>query len=139
MEHDLSRPDRSNEPPASRHYFLPHKGKRILYVDFTEFTLERKDIGLAAIAEAQKIVGMQLPGSVLMITNVKDSAFDKDVVRAIRAFVDHNKTYVRRSAILGIKGLQLPLFNALNKLSGRKMVAFNSLMEARDWVVNDAD
>jgi len=53
---------------------------------------------------------------------------------AMKEFVIHNKPYVVASAVVGVTGLKQIIYNAVMKFSGRKLTAFDSLAEAKDWL-----
>jgi len=45
-----------------------------------------------------------------------------------------NKPYVVAAAVVGVTGLKQIIYNAVMKFSGRKLTAFDSLAEAKDWL-----
>jgi hypothetical protein len=123
---------------SSRHYFFEYKEKQILYVDFSNLrTLAEKDMGIQYILQAKNLIAHKPPNSVLMLTNVENSNFDTDVAAALKEYTAHNRKFVKRSAIVGIKGLQIPLLNALNWLTGRNMRSFTDEQSAKDWLILD--
>jgi hypothetical protein len=52
----------------------------------------------------------------------------------MKEFVIHNKPYVVAAAVVGVTGLKQVILNAVMKLSGRKLTAFNTLAAAKDWL-----
>jgi hypothetical protein len=63
-----------------------------------------------------------------------NTAFNSKLSEAMKEFVCHNKPYVVAAAVVGVTGLKQVIFNAVMKLSGRKLTAFNTLAEAKDWL-----
>ena len=127
-----------NKDDSTRHKFIWYQGKQILYVDFSNLNKpSEKDMGIQYVLQAKSVIAQQTANSLLMLTNVKNSSFDTEVATVMKEYAAHNRKYVKRSAIIGIKGLQIPLFNALNKLAGRNMRSFRDEQEAKDWLIKD--
>jgi hypothetical protein len=110
---------------------MQHQGKRILHLNFSG--LKSEDV-LSVIREAKAIIGSQSPNSVLTLTDVTGTGFDNRVSEAMKDFVSRNKPFVVAAAVVGITGLKQIIFNAVIRFSGRKLVAFNKLEEAREWL-----
>lgn len=111
--------------------FVQHKGKQLLYLNFAS---AKADEVLAVIREAKALIGAQPPGSVRTLTDVTDASFNSAVSEAMKDFVTHNKPFVTAAAVVGITGLKQIIYNAVLKFSGRNLVAFDSLDQARDWL-----
>jgi len=111
--------------------FIQHKGKKILHLNFSECT---PDEVLRVIEMAKAAIRTQSPGSVFTLTDVTNTAFNSKVSDAMKEFVIHNKPYVIAAAVVGVTGLKQIIYNAVMKFSGRKLTAFNTLDEAKDWL-----
>ena len=68
------------------------------------------------------------------LTDVTNTAFNSKVPDAMKVFVMHNKPYVVASAVVGVTGLKQIIYSAVMKFSGRRLTAFDSLAEAKDWL-----
>ena len=62
--------------------FIEHKGKQILFHDFSN--IQKAEDAMAAIAESRAIVRKQPPGSVLTLTDVSGSRFNREIPRRCR-------------------------------------------------------
>jgi flavodoxin len=71
---------------------------------------------------------------VFTLTDVTNTTFNSKVSDAMKEFVVHNKPYIVASAVVGVTGLKQIIYNAVMKFSGRKLTAFDSLAEAKDWL-----
>jgi hypothetical protein len=111
--------------------FITHKGAQILFID-----LARKSPAelLEAIREAQAVIATQSPGSLLTLTDVEASHYNREVAEALKAYVAHNKTFVRAGAVVGLNDLKRVIFNFLNRVTGRSLKGFDQLAAARDWL-----
>ncbi len=94
----------------------------------------KADEVLTVIDQAKAAIRTQAQQSVFILTDVTNTAFNSKVSDAMREFVMHNKPYVVASAVVGVTGLKQIIYNAVMKFSGRKLTAFDSLAEAKDWL-----
>ena len=111
--------------------FFTHKGKEILLIDFSNGAPAEV---LAAMQEAQRVIGKRPYGSVRTLTNVTDGRYDREVTEALKAYVAHNKPYVVAGAVVGLNDLKTILFNFLNRFTGRTLRAMESLDSAKEWL-----
>jgi hypothetical protein len=111
--------------------FIQHKGKKILHLNFADC---KADEVLAVIEQAKATIKTQVPQSVFTLTDVTNTAFNSTVSDAMKDFVMHNKPYVVASAVVGVTGLKQIIFNAVMRFSGRKLTAFDNVVEAKDWL-----
>ena len=111
--------------------FIDHQGKKILHLDFSHCKAGEV---LQVIAQAKAVIATQPPKSVMTLTDVTEAAFNSAVSEAMKDLVSHNKPYVTAAAVVGVAGLKQIIFNAVVRFSGRKLHAFGSLDEAKDWL-----
>lgn len=114
--------------------YIHHKGKKILFVDFTN------QIGDQAIAtldeEAKEMENWTGKGLILN---------DFHGAKGSPAFMAHAKKLgkevfvntVHKSAAIGLTGLQMILLQAYNNFTKDKIVPFNTEEEAKEWLVKD--
>lgn len=115
--------------------FIQHKGRKILHLNFADC---RSDEVLQVIEQAKSTIKTQSHQSVYTLTDVTNTAFNSAVSEAMKEFVLHNKPYVAASAVVGVTGLKQIIFNAVMKLTGRKLTAFEDLNAAKDWLASHA-
>jgi hypothetical protein len=121
-------------PALPRVRFIEHKGKQILYHDFSN--LLKVDETLAAIEESRAIVRKQPLASVLTLTEVTGSRFNREVVEALKELTKGNKPHVRAGAIVGMTGIQRVVYVAVTQFTGRRLPTFTSLEEAKDFLIS---
>jgi hypothetical protein len=101
----------------ARVQFIEHKGKKILYLDFSRCKSVELD---AIVQEAKRVIGTQAQGSVRTLPMVKDlTTFNKPFVVA---------------AVVGVAGLKKVIYNAIVALSGRNMSTFDTIEQAKEWL-----
>ena len=111
--------------------FIQHKGKKLLHLNFADC---KADEVLTVIDQAKAVIKTQAHQSVFTLTDVTETAFNSAVSEAMKEFVIHNKPYVAASAVVGVTGLKKIIYNAVMRFSGRKLTAFDTLNEAKDWL-----
>ncbi|MBI2213943.1 MAG: hypothetical protein HYU52_09880 [Acidobacteria bacterium] len=113
--------------------FITHKGSKILYIDLARKTPEQL---LAAIREAKAVIGQQEPFSLLTLTDVEGSSYNRVVADELKAYVAHNKPFVRAGAVVGLNDLKRVIFNFLNRVTGRTLKGFDRVEAAKDWLAS---
>lgn len=119
----------------SRIKLVSHQNKRILLYNFS---------GLNSTVDAHQLIDYatsyieKLPhGSVLTLTDISDSNYDKSVTDALKELSKHNKPYVKAGAAVGVTGLKKVMFRGILAFSGRNNIKmFDTVEEAKDWLVS---
>jgi hypothetical protein len=111
--------------------FIAFRGKQILHLDFAH---ARPDEALKIIDAAKNVIAAQPELSVRTLTDVTDMKSDAAVSEAMKEFANHTKPYVTAAAVIGVKGLKQIIYNAVVKFSGRNLVAFDSGIQAKEWL-----
>ncbi|MGK2857288.1 MAG: STAS/SEC14 domain-containing protein [Thermoanaerobaculia bacterium] len=111
--------------------FITHKGAQILFIDLARKTPAEL---LEAIREAQAVIATQPPGSLLTLTDVEGSSYNREVADALKAYVAHNKPFVRAGAVVGLNDLKRVIFNFLNRVTGRSLKGFEQIDAAKEWL-----
>jgi len=75
--------------------------------------------------------------SVLMITLAAGIGYSPDAMRSLVHMLRETKPYIRASAVVGLGHLSL-LIRVINHLSGRGLRAFETLDDAKRWLVDTA-
>lgn len=119
-------------PATDRVYWIEHQGARILYYDWTN--VHDYDEAVALVRSSADLMRREPPGSVLVLTNVEGSRFNKKVLDAILELMAGNKPYVKASALTGMSGIMRAAYGAMGKLTGRRLQATSTVAEARDWL-----
>jgi hypothetical protein len=117
----------------SRIQFVPHSGKRSLYLDFSG--CKTADF-MQSIGEAKKLISSQPQGSVLILTNVSDVGLTKETSALMKDFATHNKHFSKASAVVGVEGLKKIIYAAVQRVSGRNIPSFDNPDQAKDWLAS---
>ena len=113
--------------------FIEHQGKRILLLDYSG--LRSADEALREIERSKKLVALQPPASLLVLTDVSGAHYDRRVVQGMKELASHNAPYVRASAVVGVSGLQKVVYSAVILFSKRKIQLADTRDQAMEWLV----
>lgn len=113
--------------------FIEYKGKQIAFLDFSG--VEETAEALERIEEARQFIADQPERSVLTLTYVQGSTFNATISSAIKDLAEHNRPYVVAGAVVGVNALTRVVLNTIVHLTGRKLVAFDDLDQAKDWLI----
>ena len=119
--------------------WVDHKGKKILYLDYTGLRApnpEDKKIVLDIIAKATEIAEKSAV-KIRFLSDVTNTVSDKEVVNALQEFgrttVSLGK--VEKECAVGVSGVQKALVAMINLISKTKLVMFDTPDKAMDWLV----
>lgn len=118
---------------GARVRFVQHNGKQVLYHDFSN--LLKAEDAMAAIEESRTIVRKQPLGSVLTLTDVTGSRFNREIVEGLKELTKGNKPHVKAGATVGLSGIQRVVYVAVTQFTGRRLPTFDSLEEAKEYLV----
>ena len=116
--------------------FVEHKGHRILLLDYSG--IHQGEEAFTAIEQSKKVIATQRPGSVLVMTVVRDARYNSAVLQALKELTTHNAPYVKASALVGMGGLHRIAYQAVILFSRRKIQTFDTEAQALDWLVQQA-
>ncbi len=108
------------------------KGGKICFIDFSN--LGPEDI-FENIKKAESLIASQPMNSVLTLTNVINTDFNEDITDGLKEFTAHNKPYVKKGAVVGVKGLQKVVYQAVISFSKRDLSLFDNVDDAKDWLM----
>jgi hypothetical protein len=120
---------------TNRIQVIHHKGKEIIYVNYTGFTSQTKTEFIKTIEQATHFM-LSKGSGLLVISDVRDAFGDSEVVAAYKAASAKTGTKVRKSAVVGITGLKSVLLTAVNLFSKREIKALPDLESAKEWLVS---
>lgn len=112
--------------------YINHKNKKILHIDFSNLN---KDEILEVIEEAKSMIVKEPLNSILTLSDFTNISFDKTATKNLEEYAEHNKPYVKAGALLGITGLKKIIYNAILKITGRKLEVFSDAKPAKEWLI----
>jgi len=114
--------------------WIEHKGKNIFFIDISGFQMDTKGFK-AELDEAAAITTQQPENSVLVLTDIRSTVVSKEAVGIAKDSSAQTTKYVRKTAVLGVEGFRKVLLDAVSRFSGQKIVTFDDVEKAKDWLV----
>ncbi|MGE5606125.1 MAG: hypothetical protein ACM3YE_10615 [Bacteroidota bacterium] len=113
---------------------LNHKGREIVYLDFSNLEIKDWDEFKATIENAKNVIKNYPPASAYTLVNFTNLRFSTQFLAELKELTFHNKPYVKNGAVFGVQGLQKVVFDAVMRITGRDLPIFNSKEEGMDWL-----
>lgn len=112
---------------------LFHNSKQIVLLDLSHC---QPTESIAVIEQAKKVIARLPPKSGLVLTDVTEAVYTKDVANAIKDFVSHNTPYIKVSAVVGADGIRLVLLQSVIFITRREIKTFGARQKAMDWLAS---
>lgn len=107
-------------------------GKTIVVLDLSNSQPEET---MDALPAAHELISTFNQKSALVLTDVRNATYNKQVAEGIKGFVRDNTPYIRASAVVGAEGISQILLNTVVFLTRREIKAFDDREKAMDWLV----
>ncbi len=110
--------------------WMEHKNKRIMYI---ELASQSKEELAVKIAQISPVIEKEPPGSLLCVATTKGGRFSPDIMKMLREFTTHNLPFMKATVLIGLEGLQKPLYESFIMVTRRKnLYVKDTLDEALD-------
>jgi hypothetical protein len=113
---------------------INHKGKAIMYLDFTN--MKDKNEILKLEEDYAAYIRKQPLNSVLTLTNMENMFFNNELKKYFEETVKGNAPYVKAGAVIGMTGLISIMYNAFVTVTGRNIKSYKSKEEALDYLAD---
>lgn len=119
-----------------------HKNKEILLGDYSNITSQEEYIKIIRQATTKSIKDIKTryenpDHAVLMLIDIRDSIIGTETLSVFKENAKKIKPYIKKVAVLGIHGVRKILLESIVWFSGLDAKPFDSLEEAKDWLVSD--
>lgn len=112
--------------------YIEHKGKKLLYEDYSGCNAETLK---PFLDKAAAMIRSSPQNSVLALVNVENTRYNKEVSALMKDFVDKNTPFIKCSAVVGMDGLKSVLLKGIVAFTGRKnLVVFDDIEKAKDYL-----
>lgn len=116
--------------------FIDLGGRAVLFLNFADLK-DIEEIRMTA-GEGKETVRQQGINNLITLTDITGMHFNNSIKDIFQDLASHNKPYVSMGAVAGITGLNRILYNGLMKITGRNLKGFQTLQDARDWLINNS-
>ena len=121
-----------------RSQWIDYNDKKIFYQDFSKLFYNTTAVK-AELEEVQKIVLSQPEGSVLILTDMRDTNVGRELLPAMNAASTATKNHVKKTAVLGVTGVKRKLADLLTSLTGQPLKYFDDMETAKRWLVSEEE
>ena len=109
-----------------------HKGKKIFFARYGHLTIEDYRAEIDAV---EKEMLRQPRDSVLLLVDIAGLIITPEALNLAKNVALHSQPYVRKTALLGMTGARKAIVDIIVKFSGMKVEAFETVEQAKDWLV----
>jgi hypothetical protein len=128
------------EVKMERVVWKTHNGKKILYINYSNLSAvnpaQKKEI-FDTIQTAWDVVESTAPDEkIRFLSDVTNTTASPDIMKKIKEFAAYTTANgkVEKECVVGISGIQQILVAGVNMFSKTKLVMFDSIGEATDWL-----
>jgi hypothetical protein len=114
--------------------WISHKGKKILYIDYSKMSLEEE---LEQIEKATRILVETKDKNNRTLSDMRNANIDQSFLDLSKEKGKISRQFTRKAAVLGVEGVRLVLLKMVNAFSGNARVPFPTMEQAKDWLVQD--
>jgi hypothetical protein len=117
-----------------RIYFVEHKGKRILLLDFSHATAQQMQLLLEHV---RITVAQHARESLLTLGDFCDAEVDHAVAMKIKEVLTLDRPFVKKAALVGTEKIPHAFLENFQNFSQRDLPTFKTREEAMDWLVEE--
>jgi hypothetical protein len=121
-----------------RSEWIEFNNKKIFYQDFSKLFFNSSAVK-AELSEVQQIVLAEPKGSVLVLTDMRDTNVGRDLLPVMNAASAATKDHVKKTAVLGVVGVKRKLADLLTALTGQPLKYFDDIESAKRWLVDEEE
>jgi len=119
-----------------------HKNKEILLGDYSNIKSQEEYVKIIRQATAKSVKEIKTryenpDHAVLMLIDIRDSIIGTETLSVFKENAKKIRPYIKKVAVLGIHGVRKILLESVVWFSGLDAKPFDSLEEAKDWLVSD--
>ena len=115
--------------------WITHKGKRILYCDYTSFAPSDFELLKSELEAVESLIYQEPEDSVLGLSDTRGSVATSEAVALFKTSATRTGKYIHKQAVIGISGFKRVLFDAVVRISGQNARSFDDIDQAKDWLV----
>lgn len=117
---------------SERISFFTHKGKTIMFLDFSHIS-EKENMAL--LDEVRTTVARHEKNSVLILADLTGTHMDRAIAQHVKEVLVFDKPYVKRAAWFGAASVPKVYMENFKSFSRRELPVFESREEALEWLV----
>ena len=117
-----------------RIYFVEHKGKQILLLDFSHATAQQM---LVLLEHVRITVAQHGRESLVTLADYTGAEIDRTVATKIKEVLTLDRPFVKKTAWLGSESIPHAVMENFQSFSRRAIAIFKTREEALDWLAEE--
>lgn len=119
-------------------HWIRHRERKIFYVDFSNFLLNREPFK-AELEAVSGVVCQEPEATVLGLVDLRNTVLTMAMTEIIKGYARRMGRHINKAAVIVNKntGARRYLLNAIARVGGRQVVLFETVEEAKDWLVEN--
>lgn len=120
---------------ATRYRTEYHKGKKIIFLDYTGISHNNEEKTLKEMDEVKNFI-LNAGKDLLILVDVRESFASTKIIDKMREDGKLEKHLVKKEAVVGITGMKEIFLKGINLVTNLGIKPFKTIEEAKDWLVN---
>ncbi len=117
-----------------RIHFIKHKGKQILFCDFTNATAHQM---LLLVEHIRVVVARHTSELMVTLGDFTGAEVDRTVATKIKEVLTLDRPFVKKTAWVGTEHIPHAVMEGFHTFSQRTIATFKTREEAMDWLVEE--
>lgn len=115
--------------------WIDHKGKQILYADYTHFNKDVEAFQNEVNAVTDIIIS-EPESSVRLLADVTGTPGTPEVMNVLYASAKACNPHMIATAVVGAGGIRMMLMRSVTRITGMPLTAIATIDEAKEWLVS---
>jgi hypothetical protein len=115
-----------------RFQWIQHKGKSILYIDYSNLNISEYNTATEA---AQEFIIANGKDDLLILTNMSNNHVTKKTLEKSKKTARIVQTYIKKNAVIGMTEIQGAFLDFISLFSEINIKSFSSMEQAKDWLI----
>ncbi|MBN2341039.1 MAG: STAS/SEC14 domain-containing protein [Deltaproteobacteria bacterium] len=113
---------------------VEYKGKKILFSDYSGLGGAEFTQVVQRHYEQHRAMFDNAGETFLFLTDVTNTFADRETMKLFKKSITQNRPFIRKSAVVGVTGIQQVLLKSINVFSSVDTRLFKTKEEALDWL-----
>ncbi len=113
--------------------WIEHKGKKIIFLDYTNLNSRNKERFFEVLNEAREFI-LSAGSDLLILVDLRDSYGDSEIMQRMKKDGKDEKHLIHKEAVVGIDGAKEVILRAINLFTKIGITPFKTIDKAKDWL-----
>ncbi len=128
----------STRVAAMKSKWIDYQGRRIFYIDLSGFGRDElafdKELTETVTTVGQEMYAQPL-NTILVLVDLRDTNMTREIQKLISERIADTRKYIRKTAVVGMAGIQKIFLDYFARLAGSATVGFGNTEAAMQWLI----